>query len=523
MKLISNKINSEYQEEMKKINSEIESAATTSKDPASYMAILEEKIKRKEEIFEKISNDIKPDLVIDTTLFTETKLKFENEHKEKDEKLLINLSNFLKDEILDKFISEISKDDDNTPSDSFSLTETLHKYGINVRYYGQILKKLENNDFPNKKNVSWIRSLILRDLIRRSAKHLYNETVKDLPEYLVKEYSAYFLNVLLSPTNLLKHLETFDVEYINGGIVANKSSSNVGTSQGNQNTSTSTNVTSSTAANKKKKNKSKKKKNLNEAETDLNLKLYINDNLTNKNLSVLLEPNSEEITKYFIKPSLFWNKVKEIIQARYNYEFVVSESFENIEHSVNKYGLMRDFCLTVGLQIKAIDYEFYYDNSTKNEFKYDKLPFKPENVINFFPTVKDYYLPSEIHKPLFDQAEAMFKAGNLLEAAEKYKQVVYLCNEIYGPINNFSCIAHKKLGEISYLEGDCMNSILLIQKSIIISEKLYNYDTSFVANSYAELSTYFHMIGQDLQAFKYLIKALEIIYFTYPRNVNKYF
>ena len=56
MKLISQKINSEYQEEMKKINSEIENAAQTAKDPAAYMLVLEEKIKKKEEIFEKISN-----------------------------------------------------------------------------------------------------------------------------------------------------------------------------------------------------------------------------------------------------------------------------------------------------------------------------------------------------------------------------------------------------------------------------------------------------------------------------------
>jgi len=255
----------------------------------------------------------------------------------------------------------------------------------------------------------------------------------------------------------------------------------------------------------------------------LKIQLYINDNLTNKSLSTLLEPNSEDIQKYFIKPSLFWKKIQEIIKKRYDFDFLINENFDNIEHPINKYGLLRDLCLTIGLQIEATDFELYFDNSNKNDFKYCNMPFKAENIINFFTVCKDFYLPSEIHKPLFDQAEGMFKSGNLLEAAEKYKQVVYLCNEVYGPINHYSAVAHKKLGEISYLEGDVMNSIHLIQKSIIIAEKMYNFDSSFVGNAYAELSTYFHMVGQDIQAFKYLLKSLEIIYFTYPRDVFKFF
>lgn len=548
MKLISQKISQEYQEEMKKINAEIEAAAQSAKDPQAYMAVLEEKLKKKEEIFEKISNEIKPDLVLDTTLFTESKLAFENANKDKDEALLRSFAKFLKEDSIDKFIAEVAKEDENIPSDCFSLTEAVHKYGINIRYYGEILKRIESfrneenakseNNKDNKdekekgalgsltrKNIGWIKSLIIRDLIRRAAKHLFNETTKDLPEYLVKEYSAYFLNILLAPANLIKYLDAFTMEYSNGTVSAVKSSSSAAaesTGISAEKQGSEAHGKSSEAKNKKKKNKSKKKKNKgeNETEFDLKIQLYINDNLTNKALSGLLEPSNESIKGFFIKPSAFWGKLQEIIKKRYNFDFSINENFENIEHPINKYGLLRDFCLTVGLQIEATDYELYFDNSNKNDFKYASMPFKAENIVNFHTVCKDFYLPSEIHKPLFDQAEAMFKSGNLLESAEKYKQVVYLCNEVYGPINHYSAVAHKKLGEISYLEGDVMNAIHLIQKSIIIAEKMYNFDSSFVGNAYAELSTYFHMVGQDLQAFKYLLKSLEIIYFTYPRNVN---
>jgi hypothetical protein len=538
MKIISQKINSEYAEEMKKINTEIETASQNMKDPNAYMAVLEEKMKRKEEIFEKVSNEVKPEMTIDTTLFTETKLRFENPYKEKDEAFLINLSKFLKEESIERFLNEIGKDDDNIPNDCFSLTEYLHKLGINCRYYGQIIKKMEEMSESNplqRKNFSWTRSLIIRDVIRRSAKHIFNETMRDLPEYLIKEFTAYFLNILLSPSNLLQSLEGQNIEYANGVINSTKQNLNVNNNhtpshnqnQNNDNRNSSNinnqeNKTSNSDKNKKKKNKNKKKKTKgeNETEFDSKIQLYISENLINRELSALLEPEKSDIEKYFIKPSAFWGLIQSIIKKRYDFDLKINENFDNIENSINKYGLLRDFCLTVGIQIEAFDYELYYNYSNKNDFKYSNMPFKIHNIINFFITCKDFCLPSEVHKPLFEQAEGMFKTGNLADSAEKYKQTIYLCNEVYGPINHYSAISHKKLGEISYIEGDIMNSISLIQKSIIISEKLYNFDNSFVASSYAELSTYFHLIGQDTQAFKYLLKSLEIIYFTYPKNVS---
>ena len=339
----------------------------------------------------------------------------------------------------------------------------------------------------------------------------------------MKEYTAYFLNILLAPSNLIKNLEGQRIEYTNGTIQSTKQTSNVNQINENKNSNGSQENKSSNAdKNKKKKNKNKKKKNKgeNETEFDSKIQLFISENLINKELCTLLEPERSDIEKYFIKPSAFWALIQSIIKKRYDFDFKINEHFDNIDNSINKYGLLRDFCLTVGIQIEAFDYELYCDYSNKNDFKYINMPFKTDNIINFFTTCKDFCLPSEVHKPLFDQAEGMFRTGNLADSAEKYKQVIYLCNEVYGPINHYSAVSHKKLGEISYIEGDIMNSISLIQKSIVISEKLYNFDSSFVASSYAELSTYFHLIGQDTQAFKYLLKALEIIYFTYPRNVK---
>jgi hypothetical protein len=68
----------------------------------------------------------------------------------------------------------------------------------------------------------------------------------------------------------------------------------------------------------------------------------------------------------------------------------------------------------------------------------------------------------------------------LIEAADKYRQILYLSNEIFDQINH-SAIAQKRLDEIAYIKDDHLTAISLVQKSIIINEKLYNYDTNLVA------------------------------------------
>ena len=526
MKLIHAKTTTDYQEELKKINSEI--PQENIKDPASYVQFIEEKYKKKEELFEKVNNEIKPTIVMDTTIGIENKfLKFKNENLEKDEQFLRNLSKFLKEEMIPKFLVDVAKDEESAPNDSFSLTNYLHKYGIAVRYYGEIIKLIDT-DSNFKRTNTWVKTLAIRDIIRRSAKHVFNSIIKDVPDYLMKDFCAYFLNILLAPASSIKNLEAFEISYVNGTIVnvkhSDKDSNEVLNSNSNTNVNSSSVVDNSK---KKKKGKGKKKKAKDgKTEEDEQIKFLITDTLssTNKFMNTLIELKDDSIKKFFIKPSELWRRIKEVATKRYGYNFADKTNYEYVEPIMNKFGLLRDFCLTVGIQIEATDYELHFDTQSRVDlFKYTQMPFKSESIVEFFPVVKDYQLPSEIHRPIFEQAEAMFKAGNFLEGAEKYKQLIYLSNEVYGQINHYSGIAHKKLGEISYLEGDYMNCIIMLQKAIVILEKLYDFDTNVVANSYSELSTYYHLINQDYLAFKYISRGLEILNFTYPKNVNYFY
>lgn len=526
LKQIHAKTNTDYQEELKKINAEVPNESV--KDPTAYFQFFEEKYKKKEELFEKINAEVKPMLTMDTTIGIENKFfQFKNENLEKDTELLKNLGKFLKEEIIGKFLEDVSKDEENAPNDSFSLSEYMHKYGIPMRYYGEIIRLIESEPKFKKMN-NWIKSLAVRDIIRRCSKHIFNNLIKDVPDYLIKDFCAYFLNIILAPSSAIKNLEKFDMTYKDGTITNVKSVSIEGdTSVKTETTSGTTHKSSekpSSSSQKKKKNKKKNKKNKETGDkNEMELKFLINETFTsnNKFFNSLFELKNEEVKKFFIKPSELWGRIKEIALKRYGYTFPEKQNFDNVEPIINKFGLLRDLCLTVGIQIEATDYELHFDsysNQRQDLFKYQQMPFNAEHIVDFFPVVKDSGLPSEIHKPIYDQAEALFKSGSFIEASEKYKQLIYLSNEVYGQINHFSGIAHKKLGEISYLDGDYMNGIIMIQKAIVIFEKLYDYDTNLVANAYSELSTYYHLINQDYLAFKYISRGLEILNFTYPKN-----
>lgn len=184
--------------------------------------------------------------------------------------------------------------------------------------------------------------------------------------------------------------------------------------------------------------------------------------------------------------------------------------------------MLRDFCKKVGLAIEASDYNIVLDFAfVKNDvIKADQLPFSPDNIIDFYPVVKDYNLPSEVLKPAFMNAEYFFNQANFHIATEKYKQVIVLSHEIHGPIHKITADCHRKLSTIAYLQRDLDAAITYMTKAIITYEKCSEFDSHIVASCYSELSSYYYALGDVPSSFKSLYKSWEITLAVYPRNVS---
>ena len=479
----------------------------------------EDRTKIVKEIVDKINSEV----LFNTNFgITPKKLKIIQEHQKESEndKIHLNkLANYLKQDLIDDFLSEVLKEVENetAPIDCHSLSQYLHSYGINCRYLGEIHKRI------GKKN--WLTTLIERDIIRRSAKHLFNEILSNCPYYLINEVTCHFLNIIFAPRELLNELDKKKVLYYEGEVVFEDEINHNHNTKNSENEYNNQNTTSSSSNHnnhKKKKNKGKNKQNQQTSKKiendETNVQLLLQDLLNNKSFSTIYHESPETLSHLFPSPKEIWEKISKISQNHFNFKFDFSLTY--IEPVINKHGLLRDFCKSVGIQLEANTYSLYESSSLQKRKKlsYSFLPFKKTNIVQFFPIIKDYFLPSDFHFPLYEEALQASKTPNFHDYAEKYRQLIYTSNEIYGPINKYSAFAYKKLAEVAFFERDFFNGVSILFKAITIYEKCSEWDCSEVINCYVLLSTFTHFLGDVYMSFVLITRGLELAYYTMPKN-----
>lgn len=69
------------------------------------------------------------------------------------------------------------------PIDSEALTSTLHSNGVNIRYLGKLLQKVEE-EHPGD-DFNHVKFLIEKEIVSRSAKHVFNSFIRKSPEKYV--------------------------------------------------------------------------------------------------------------------------------------------------------------------------------------------------------------------------------------------------------------------------------------------------------------------------------------------------
>jgi len=223
--------------------------------------------------------------------------------------------------------------------------------------------------------------------------------MKNIPSYLSTYFIAHFLNVFLCSASLIKMLEQHEIKYVNGELKL------VHSNQTNQ-TQTKEDGESTEKDSKHKTNdKHKKKKDKKKAKKDkeYEFKSFFMESITNTKLNQIVE--FEKINEFLIKPSNFWTQIREVALKKYGYDIATKANFDYIEPVFNKHGMLRDFCMKVGLQIEVVDYDFFPDTNfiLKNGLKYENLTFQPKNVVTMYPVLKEVELPSEITKLVFEQ------------------------------------------------------------------------------------------------------------------------
>ena len=118
----------------------------------------------------------------------------------KDEVMVKELAQFLKNQAITKLVRDLQAVE-GVPTDSESLEQTLHAHGVNVRYIGQIHALLEGKELHH------LKTLLQREALVRSAKHIFNECLREVTDTHLAPLLAHLFNLLLAPFPLFEKME----------------------------------------------------------------------------------------------------------------------------------------------------------------------------------------------------------------------------------------------------------------------------------------------------------------------------
>ncbi|KAJ5577616.1 Clustered mitochondria protein [Penicillium hispanicum] len=119
--------------------------------------------------------------------------KEEKEQWAKDEKEVRDACDHLRSKVLPDLVQDLHDGDVGFPMDGQSLTQLLHKRGINMRYLGK-LAQLSCEKGPRLQALS---TLLVQEMIARAFKHVANKYLRNVPAPFVAACIAHLLNCLL--------------------------------------------------------------------------------------------------------------------------------------------------------------------------------------------------------------------------------------------------------------------------------------------------------------------------------------
>ena len=117
----------------------------------------------------------------------------EKEQWAKDEQEVRDACDYLRSKVIPELIQDLHDGDVGFPMDGQSLTQLLHKRGINVRYLG----KLAQQSNEKGARLHALSTLLVQEMVARAFKHLAHNYLSNVPAPFVAPCIAHLLNCLL--------------------------------------------------------------------------------------------------------------------------------------------------------------------------------------------------------------------------------------------------------------------------------------------------------------------------------------
>lgn len=119
--------------------------------------------------------------------------KEEKEQWAEDEKEVRNACDHLRSKIIPDLVKDLHDGDVGFPMDGQSLTQLLHKRGINMRYLGKLAELSSEKGL----RLAALSTLVVQEMVARAFKHISHKYLRNVPAPFVAPCIAHLLNCLL--------------------------------------------------------------------------------------------------------------------------------------------------------------------------------------------------------------------------------------------------------------------------------------------------------------------------------------
>lgn len=93
------------------------------------------------------------------------------------------------------------------PTDSESLEASFHSHGVNMRYLGAVANEIKSTELNH------LKTLLEREAVFRSAKHIFNEHIRESPDTYLSSTISHLFNILIAPFPLIEQLNSGTISY----------------------------------------------------------------------------------------------------------------------------------------------------------------------------------------------------------------------------------------------------------------------------------------------------------------------
>lgn len=478
-------------------------------------------------------NGEKPQIVLptDQIVFNPDAFSGINESDE-DRDVVRNMSKFIKDNLVEEFLAEFPSQV--APFDGASLTDSLHRQGINMRYLGyiaeqalskkeQIVKtteatmkaneeevkkrkaeedakkeeekakseansevakseedKAETEEKPKEEskatfesavaNFDVLYSLCVQEMIARSVKHLLGNLSSKVPGFLVPEFVAHFHNCLL----------------------------------GSQITTTP------------------------EAMIDETQKLFLDDealefvNLTSEEVFKLIKSEVRSRFRYSLPEGWVADLVKPNQLLR-----EIAHKF-GIQWTAQEYAFTAEVFATIKDK-SAVEQQVIETKSKKNKKKSQQTvvatktierssTFLASDIVNFLPVVKDSGYKATLIDEILQTARAHIMQGDKEVGTTLLNDLLSIQEQIYGLVNPETAKLYTLVSQIYADLGHEYKAALIARKAIILSERTTGFDSFDTVTAYMNSGYYSSSnmeLGNSLKLYK---QAIDIWSSVYGKN-----